>query len=163
MSENLQLLIEEAHRRTVAALDHQAKLLVRAEVRIALEELSKVQQAPPVDPYWQGRQDGTELFAAKERELVAAQEALAEVRGLLQEEQAKVRELKAGAIDCWHCRDVLEPGPFHCEKCPPFNQCYDSECKEEGCQGLKCPKCGARSSSEVDDLGHCKTCERFVG
>jgi hypothetical protein len=164
----LETAVQELNRRTSLVLQEQTKLLVREEVQAALKTIAPSRQD---DPYWQGRRDGAERFSEKERELVAAQEALAEVRGQLQEVQAKEREhqkeiaaLKSGVIDCWHCRDVLEPGPFHCEKCPPFNQCDDSECKEEGCQEqLKCSKCGARSPSDVDDLGHCKTCERFVG
>lgn len=164
----LQKSVGELQRRTTLVLTEQAKLLVQEYVQASLKTLVPSRQD---DPYWQGRRDGSERFAEKERELVAAQEALAEVRALLQQAQATVREqakeiasLKRGEIDCWHCCDVLEPGPFHCEKCPPFNQCDDAFCTEDGCKDLvKCKKCGVRSSSEVDDLGHCKTCDRFVG
>lgn len=37
---------------------------------------------------------------------------------------------------CWHCADVLEPAPRHCERCPPEGQCdagADGACDEPGC------------------------------
>jgi hypothetical protein len=119
---------------------HAADLQALREAQVRLQDLEQLEECkcptihtPGYDYHICGallQKQNEELKAEMEEMRTAdSTELAARILNLKQQ----LRALQSGERVCWHCYDVLNNDPDHCEKCPAFNQCSEEGCTADGC------------------------------